>query len=148
MLGSKKLQACIEAVIIIAVSGGGQPVNSKELCKLLGQKERYLEPIMQCLVHGNILRSIRGPKGGYVLMRERRKITLGEIASLVVMLDTKNTSLEDNVSWLHKQVITPLYEELDGFLLARLHQITLEEMCKQVESRKVFSKKSGEDFII
>ena len=86
---SKKLQACIEAIIIIGLSGGSQPVNSKELCRLQGAKERYLESIMQCLVRGNILRSVRGPKGGYVLMRDRRKITLGEGAVLI-----NNTSSE------------------------------------------------------
>ena len=40
---------------------------------------RHLEPVLQALVRMGILKGIRGPRGGYELARERRRITADEI---------------------------------------------------------------------
>lgn len=144
---SKKLQACIEALVIIGLSGGSKPVNSKELCRLQGEKARYLESIMQCLVHGNILRSVRGPKGGYVLMRDRRKITLGEIAMLIHKSSPEEQP-ETALSSLKKHIIHPLCAAVSEVGITYLNQVTLEDLCKQVENQEALSKKNGDDFII
>lgn len=133
--------------MIIALRSGGKPVNSKELCRLQGEKERYLEPIMQCLVRGGILRSIRGPKGGYVLMRERRKIHLGEIAVLIKALEAKKNAQLGHSS-LRKQLILPLWNELDNAMIEHLSHVTVDELCKKLEAQQSFPRKEGEDFII
>ena len=40
---------------------------------------RHLEPVLQALVRMGILKGIRGPRGGYELARERRRITADDI---------------------------------------------------------------------
>ena len=40
---------------------------------------RHLEPVLQALVHDGIFHGIRGPRGGYELARERRRITADDI---------------------------------------------------------------------
>jgi len=80
---SKKLMFAIEAVLDIAYNAGAQPVQSREINSRQGIPRRYLEPVLQQLVRAGILEGVRGPRGGYRLARERRRISLAEIAEAV-----------------------------------------------------------------
>ncbi len=70
---SKKLLYAIEAVVDIAYNSGGEPVQIREVTSRQGVPQRYLEQVMQRLVKSGILKGIRGPRGGYLLGRERSK---------------------------------------------------------------------------
>src|SRR5690606_4413029 len=78
---SKRLTAAMEAVLYIAYNSGTRPISSRQLAEYQGVKTRYLEQILQKLVHGGLLRGVRGPYGGYLLAKDKRHITLGEICS-------------------------------------------------------------------
>ena len=84
---SKKLLYAIEAVADIAYNTGGEPVQSGDITQRQGIPRRYLEPVLQQLVRAGILAGVRGPKGGYRLARERRRITLGDITRVVCAVD-------------------------------------------------------------
>jgi Iron-dependent Transcriptional regulator len=45
----------------------------------LAPPERHLEPMLQAMARHGILKSTRGPLGGYELAREQRRITADEI---------------------------------------------------------------------
>ena len=85
---SKKLLFAIEAVVDIAYHGGAEPVQIGEITERQGIPRRYLEQVLQHLVRHGILTGMRGPRGGYRLARERRRITLGEIVRTVRQLET------------------------------------------------------------
>ena len=72
----KKVLYAIEAVIDIAMNSGTEPVQNISIASRQGIPKRYLEQTLQELVRNNILVGSRGPKGGYRLARERRKIKL------------------------------------------------------------------------
>ena len=80
---SKKVISSIEAVVYIAYNSSGEPVRSSEITNRQGTPQRYLEQTLQVLVKANILVGVRGPKGGYILAKERRRITLGEIVTII-----------------------------------------------------------------
>ena len=80
---SRKLLFAIEAVLDIAYNAADTPVQSREITERQGIPRRYLEPVLQQLVRADILIGVRGPRGGYRLGRERRRITLGDICRTV-----------------------------------------------------------------
>ena len=84
---SKKLLFAIEAVVDIAYHGSADPVRSADISRRQGIPRRYLEQVLQHLVHHNILTGQRGPRGGYRLAREKRRITVGEIIRVVRAYD-------------------------------------------------------------
>jgi len=90
---SRKTLLAIEAVLDIALHARPNPVQSKDLNKRQGAPQRYLEQVMQHLVHAQILRGVRGPKGGYTLARERRRITVGEIVRVVDAMERKDENV-------------------------------------------------------
>ena len=80
---SRKTLLALEAVLDIAYNARPDPVQSKDVTERLGIPQRYLEQVMQQLVHEGVLKGVRGPKGGYTLARERRRITVAEIVRIV-----------------------------------------------------------------
>ncbi|QOG11790.1 RrF2 family transcriptional regulator [Arcobacter sp. FWKO B] len=54
-------------------------VKSVEIAAKMELPQNYLEQILLILKNANILKSIRGAKGGYVLAREAKDITVLEI---------------------------------------------------------------------
>ena len=54
-------------------------VTGEMLAKRRGLSSRYLEPLLQALVHHGILRGVRGPRGGYELGRDGERISAADI---------------------------------------------------------------------
>ncbi len=76
LVPSKKLFYAVEAVLFIAYNGKTGPIAGSEVAAQQGLPARYLEPLMQKLVKAGILKGVRGPQGGYILGRERRRISV------------------------------------------------------------------------
>ena len=81
---SRKTMLALEAVLDVAYNARPDPVQSKDITRRQGIPQRYLEQVMQQLVHKGILKGVRGPRGGYTLARERRKITVSVAQGEVV----------------------------------------------------------------
>ncbi|MEE8172471.1 MAG: Rrf2 family transcriptional regulator [Alphaproteobacteria bacterium] len=129
---SKKLVYAVESVVDIAYNGGSEPVRSREIAKRQGVPHRYLEQVMQRLVHAGVLRGVRGPRGGYLLARERRRITLGQIARVVRELERMDQEeAKDAASDLADQVLQPIWNEMQEEMMTRLDKITIEDLCRR-----------------
>lgn len=136
---SRKMLFALEAVVDIAFNARPEPVQSKEITKRQGIPQRYLEQVMQQLVHAGILKGVRGPKGGYRLARERRRISVGEIVRVVGALeggdDPENmldaVLAEGGQSELGQKVVHPLWRELREEMMARLDTISIEDLCRR-----------------
>ena len=137
---SKKLLFAIEAVLDIAYHGGTEPVRSTAISERQGIPRRYLEQVLQQLVHDGILSGQRGPRGGYRLARERRRITVGEIARVLARVEgTADAAKEEPGSELASKVIRPLWEELEAEILARFEALTIEDLCDRARREGVES---------
>src|SRR3974377_1866581 len=84
---SRKTLLALEAVIDIAFNARPEPVQAKEITARQGVPQRYLEQVMQQLVRAGVLKGVRGPRGGYRLARERRRISVGDIVRVAESLD-------------------------------------------------------------
>jgi len=127
---TKKLLFAIEAVLDIAYNAGDLPVQSGEITHRQGIPRRYLEQVLQQLVRAGVLAGVRGPRGGYRLARERRRITLGEIVRVVRELDGAGDPLEETGgAALSQRVVRPVWKELNDEVMRRLDAITIEDLC-------------------
>jgi Rrf2 family protein len=127
---SRKLLFAIEAVLDIAYNAGPLPVQSSEITRRQGIPRRYLEQVLQQLVRAGVLSGVRGPRGGYRLARERRRITVGEIVRVVRSLESGEdaTDVEGGAELGHK-VVRPLWAELQEEIMQRLDGTTVEDLC-------------------
>src|SRR6187397_2592041 len=69
----------IAAVIDVALNGCERPVSARKLASRHNLPARHLEPVLQALVHEGIFNGVRGPRGGYQLARERKRISIADI---------------------------------------------------------------------
>ncbi len=83
MLLDRRSVLALAAVVDIAIHARPQPVAAKQLAGRLDLPPRHLETLLQTLVRAEILKGVRGPRGGYELARERRRITAAEIIRAV-----------------------------------------------------------------
>lgn len=144
----KKMLYALEAVVDIAFNARPDPVQSKEITKRQGIPLRYLEQVMQQLVHGGILKGVRGPRGGYRLARERRRITAGDVIRVISAAEAEEEA-QIFTSEIGQNVVGPLWNEAQACLLSELDSVTLEDLCQRaVEKGEVEAPTAGSYFEI
>jgi Rrf2 family iron-sulfur cluster assembly transcriptional regulator len=137
---SRKTLFAIEAVLDIAYHAGAQPVQSREITRRQGIPRRYLEQALQNLVRSGVLVGVRGPRGGYRLARERRRITVGEIIRVIRNADDDDPLVEETGSPLGHKVVRPLWLELQGEILSRLDEVTMDDLCDRADLAGIVSE--------
>lgn len=129
----------LEAVVDIAYNARPDPVQAKEITRRQGIPPRYLEQVMQQLVRSGILKGVRGPRGGYTLARERRRISVGDVVRAIEGLEDEEET-DDRTepgSPIGVMVVRPLIDQLRAELEKRLDQVTLDDLCGSAQNNGV-----------
>lgn len=69
----------LRALIDLAQYSETEPVSISSISARQGISERYLEQLMALLKKADLVKSIRGAGGGYVLTREKKDISVGDV---------------------------------------------------------------------
>src|SRR5664279_2996200 len=107
---SRKTLLALEAVIDIAFNARPEPVQAKEITARQGVPQRYLEQVMQQLVRAGILKGVRGPRGGYRLARERRRISVGDVVRVAESIEDLEEEKVRPRSDLGLRIVAPLIQ--------------------------------------
>ena len=122
----------IAAVIDIALNARSRPVAAKALATRQRLPPRHLEPVLQALVRHGILKGIRGPRGGYELARDRRRITADDILRAAGTTDDLG-GLPLAESNLLSKVVIPALGQAEHVFSAALARINVEELTQAAE---------------
>ena len=146
---SRKTLLALEAVIDIAFNARPEPVQAKEITARQGVPQRYLEQVMQQLVRAGILKGVRGPRGGYRLARERRRISVGDVVRVAESIEDAEEEKIRPRSELGLRIVAPLIQTLQDDVMTRLDSITIEDLCQRARNQGVDnSQGAGADFTI
>jgi Rrf2 family transcriptional regulator, iron-sulfur cluster assembly transcription factor len=139
ILLSRRSMLGIAAVVDIAIHGRAGPVAAKLLAARHNLPPRHLETLLQALVRAGILKGVRGPRGGYELAKERRKVTAGDVvrAAMAAQADEEIDQPEPQ-SVLVDLVISPAVKKAGESFLTSLDAYSIEDLCKQAEDQRVF----------
>ncbi|MBV9909496.1 MAG: Rrf2 family transcriptional regulator [Hyphomicrobiales bacterium] len=130
---SRRSVLAIAAVVDVALHSRSAPVAAKALAGRHKLPSRHLETLLQGLVHAKILKGVRGPRGGYELARERRRITVGEVVRTAMSLSKADPEDLGANSVLIERAIDPAVRREAETFLANLDSITIAEMCETAE---------------
>jgi Rrf2 family protein len=109
------------------------PVTMSDISAKHPIPERYLEQILTSLRRAGVVQSQRGSKGGFVLAREPRQLTLLEV---VTMLDGEQKEKEYlSEDTLEKNLVLNIWQQADLAAQAVLSQYTIQDLCEQREAR-------------
>jgi Rrf2 family protein len=122
----------IAAVIDVAIQEQGHPVSAKILAARHGLPPRHLEPVLQALVRYGILKGIRGPRGGYELARDRRRVTANDILRVAGTVDEAD-EVQVGSDLLIKIVLPAMANAEQEFGIA-LSRISLEDLARDAQA--------------
>ena len=126
----------------VALAEGDTPVRIKDIAERQELSEKYLEQIVSVLNKAGLVRSSRGPQGGYRLTRAPEEYTAGEIVSSiegslvpVACLETKVNECPRNRSC----ATLLLWEKLAAAIQSVMDTVTLADLIgwqKDLEKKK------------
>jgi Rrf2 family transcriptional regulator, iron-sulfur cluster assembly transcription factor len=145
MLLCRRSMLALAAVADIALHARPQPVAAKTLASRLDLPPRHLETLLQALVRAEILKGVRGPRGGYELARERRRISAAEVVRAV--MDEEDGSKPE--SRFVENVISPIIARASEAFLGELELVTIDDICRLAGEKKIFLEQNAKpDFTI
>jgi Rrf2 family protein len=145
---TRKTQLALEAVLDIAYNARPDPVQSRDITRRQGIPNRYLEQVLQQLVREGVLKGVRGPRGGYVLARERRRVTLGDVLRVLDAMEVEGEE-EASRAELGEKVIAPLWDAVHAEILERFDGVTMEDLCREATDKGIpRAERNSPDFSI
>ncbi|NBX52930.1 MAG: Rrf2 family transcriptional regulator [Proteobacteria bacterium] len=83
MILTTKARYAVMAVIEIASQNSSKPISLNEISKSQNISLSYLEQIFVSLRKNNIVKSIKGPGGGYILSKNKSEISVSDIIKAI-----------------------------------------------------------------
>jgi Rrf2 family protein len=130
LLPRKGLLAIV-AVIDVALNARERPVSARKLAARHNLPPRHLEPLLQALVHEGIFNGIRGPRGGYELARERRRISVADV--LRAAGDDEDEPGQKS-SRILDEVVQPALAHAERAFMVALAQLSIEDLARRAEN--------------
>ena len=137
---STQIQYGVRALCDIAYNSAGSPSQVKAISERQAISARYIEQIFQKLRKAGIIRSIRGPAGGYFLSRRPEEIT---VADVIRAVEGKNINLvfcsgdrrtaRKPCERLGKCVVSGIWAEASQRLMDYFESITLNHICEEAK---------------
>ena len=130
------------AVGHVAKSEAGQPVLAKDIAKKYKIPLDYLLKILQQMVRADVLRSIRGPRGGFLLARPASRINLLQIIEAVdgPFIDTPDLA-SGRADAVYNRRVVDAYQKTSKQAAQALAQHTLASLIGQKKQAPKKTKK-------
>lgn len=122
-------------MVNIAMAREGNAVSIKNIAKREGISSVYLEQLLNRLRRENLVKSVRGPSGGYMLSKSPEKITVGEIVKTLEGSITPVDCAGGREGWKtvcqHKStcVAKTVWAKLAKAIDDCLESVTLKDLC-------------------
>jgi Rrf2 family protein len=128
---SSKLEYALLALLELASSyDSGESLQIQQIASNQKIPRRYLEQLLATLRCRGLIKSTRGVKGGYVLARDPRTITVLDALNCIEGLDTALPNTNTTPESIGVKVIKELWEEARQALYSVLQKHTLQDLCE------------------
>ncbi len=138
-----KGQYAVRALVMLMILGDDGPVTLKEISDAEDISLNYLEQLFSKMRKGNIVKSIKGPGGGYILARDSRDIKIGEIIEVVEETISPVACVDDGANAesccdrSHKCTTQWLWAELGSRIKDFLDSVTIKDLFEEAKKRGV-----------
>ncbi len=132
----------LRCILQLARYHSRDPVTGRQIAESEGISLDYVSKLLMILRRSELVRSVRGIRGGYALAREPRSITLGEVMRALssedgVVLSSPDAHMCDHFSGhleacthLNACAIRPVWTVLARYLSGVLDHITLTDLLQ------------------
>lgn len=134
---STKAQYAVRALVSLNLNSSGQPISIKEISMRENISLNYLEQLFVKLRRGAIVKSIRGPGGGYVLARPAADIRVDEIIDTVeeTLVPVSCMDADGRCQCPSECATQSVWQGLGNQIRSFLASMTLEDLTKDGQRR-------------
>jgi Rrf2 family protein len=129
---SNKSRYGLQAVFDLAYHNEGRAAQIKDICERQGIPSRFLEQVFQDLKRAGLVRSKRGPRGGYELAKAPREVRLGDVIRAIEGPIALGAS-ESRARATSQEVLRDVLGTVSRKVEACLDEVTLAELCVQAD---------------
>lgn len=129
-------------MVDLAIHYGRGPVAVGDISKREDISTHYLEQILNKLRRNNLVKSIRGPKGGYTLAKKPDKVSIGEIVEILegAIRPVVCVSGKKPCQRLEKCVTKLVWDKLGACIDEVLNSVTLADLLKEAKDLGIDKK--------
>ncbi|MBD5465047.1 MAG: Rrf2 family transcriptional regulator [Lachnospiraceae bacterium] len=138
---STKGRYALRLMLDLALHDTGEPVRIKEISIRQNISDKYLEQIVSVLNKAGMVKSIRGPQGGYRLARAPEQYTVGSILRLTEGSLAPVSCLEDEPNECPRQeqcATLFLWQKLNDAISGVVDTITLADLVEWQQEKADF----------
>ena len=134
---STKAQYAVRALVSLNLTSEGEPVSIKDISARESISLNYLEQLFVKLRRGEIVRSVRGPGGGYVLARSAAEIRVDEIIDTVeeTLVPVSCMDADGSCNCTSECATQSVWQGLGNQIRSFLASMTLEDLTNEGRSR-------------
>lgn len=117
----------MQGVLVLAENFGQGPTTLAEICEMRSLSREYLAKVFGQLARMDIVTPVRGKKGGYVLARDPKDVTLLQIIEAIEGVQALNLCQYDPPRCDNASVckVQPVWSELQEIITAKLNSLNL-----------------------
>lgn len=131
---STKGRYALRLMLDLALNNNGEPVQIKDISVRQDISNKYLEQIVSALNKAGMVRSIRGPQGGYMLAKKPEDYTVGSILRVMEgsMAPVSCLEFEENTCPRESACATLMvWKKLDEAIKGVIDGITLADLVEE-----------------
>ncbi|BAY92173.1 MULTISPECIES: RrF2 family transcriptional regulator [unclassified Tolypothrix] len=113
-----------------------EPMQIRQIAAQQNIPDRYLEQLLATLRRGGIIKSQRGSKGGYLLAREPRRISIFEVLECLEGLDVRTDQEDIKPRTVDSFVVEEIWQEACQAANSVFQNYTLQDLCEKRDSRR------------
>lgn len=129
----------LKAMFELSLKQNSGPVPLKYIAKKQNISDQYLEQIFSALKKSGLVKSVRGAQGGYLLAKEPKDITVGNI--LIVLegpVSLSNCLLDEDICENSNICVTKVvWEKIKKGIEDVIESITLQDMIDDYNKNKL-----------
>src|SRR4051812_35239268 len=123
----------IAAVVDVALNAGERPVSARKLAARHNLPPRHLEPVLQALVHEGIFHGVRGPRGGYALAREQKRISVADVLRAAGTVEDEGAVPSSRIL---DDIVLPAMADAERIFALSLAKLSIEDLMRRADATR------------
>ncbi len=131
---STKGRYALRLLADLAANSSDKPVSIKDISTRQHISDKYLEQIISLLNNAGLVRSVRGPQGGYLLRKKANEITVGMVLRVTEGTMSPVSCVEPDAPPCEHMDQCPtiyLWKKLDKAICDVIDNITIEDLVNE-----------------
>ncbi len=113
----------------------GECITVISISEKLGISKIYLEQVFSLLKRGDIVTSVKGAQGGYMLSRMPKQISVYQVLSAVEssLIESAEDTVVQKAPQIDAAMQSLVFNALDSAVKKSLEQVTLDDLVQETE---------------